>query len=827
MTALFVVALGGLRVDGRAPFSLSDGGVWLRSLEGHELPFTDEGHGQVRDLVLESESAAVIVGASRATPEREAEYGRIVGATASTWEADALEALAVVARGEGGAIRLATRSVDVAWAGDHPAIRIEQRSGALSVVTTVAVRVARSFVELTTQVTNVSGSRLTGVQVGDEVHWPGVNTFVPGLGEVVAPARLRVDWFGRQSPGQAYAWFSPEGPMDAEFHTGHEPYQIAWCRPHDLAPREQFAFRRRLVLDYQGLARAAEASWTALGTAVGRVVGKLEPPPARASLSAISVDGSWTLTTRVAPDGAFDFVLPEGVYSLRLRAPGGVVETLVDVSGAAAAHPKLVVPESGWLKFDVTDALGGAMPARLRVSGTNGTPDPVFGPDYRAQGAGAEVHSATGFGEVELPPGDYRVTVTRGPEYSVNTRPIHVTPERGAVVSAVLGHEVETPGWIAADFHVHSAPSMDSEVRLEDRIATLLAAGVEFAVATDHNHVTDFGPVIASLGVTTGIDSTVGVEVTTKEWGHFNVFPMPSGAPAPPYAEIDPAELFPMFRQSRLAPVIQVNHPWMPGYGYFFLSSLDEATLTPRKQGYSPDFDALEVINGFELKEPGSLNRNLERWFKLLNAGARYTAVGNSDSHRVVNEWVGYPRTYVAVEDDRPGRVTAAEIARALRSGRAMVSAGPVVFVDVEGVEPGATLEMLPGEVNVHVVVRAAERIPLAQVDLFVNGELVDVLPISAPPQRDLRLDRVVPVRIDESGWIVVVVRGSRPLEALLPGLPMLPFAFSNPIYFAVHSPRRPTVPFRPPTPVADAAVYSDAGSPAAHVEAGLGARDR
>ena len=52
-------------------------------------------------------------------------------------------------------------------------------------------------------------------------------------------------------------------------------------------------------------------------------------------------------------------------------------------------------------------------------------------------------------------------------------------------------------------------------------------------------------------------------------------------------------------------------------------------------------------------------------WFELINAGRRYTAVGNSDSHRLVYQWAGYPRTYVRVEDDRPSIATDSRCAAA------------------------------------------------------------------------------------------------------------------------------------------------------------------
>ena len=51
------------------------------------------------------------------------------------------------------------------------------------------------------------------------------------------------------------------------------------------------------------------------------------------------------------------------------------------------------------------------------------------------------------------------------------------------------------------------------------------AEGLEVAVATDYNFVTDLMPTIAKAGVQDFVTAVTGVELSTLEMGHFNSFP--------------------------------------------------------------------------------------------------------------------------------------------------------------------------------------------------------------------------------------------------------------------------------------------------------------
>ena len=56
----------------------------------------------------------------------------------------------------------------------------------------------------------------------------------------------------------------------------------------------------------------------------------------------------------------------------------------------------------------------------------------------------------------------------------------------------------------------------------------IASEGIELAVATDHNHHTDYRPSAKALGVEEHFTPVLGNEVTTAI-GHFNIFPIHPG----------------------------------------------------------------------------------------------------------------------------------------------------------------------------------------------------------------------------------------------------------------------------------------------------------
>jgi hypothetical protein len=143
-----------------------------------------------------------------------------------------------------------------------------------------------------------------------------------------------------------------------------------------------------------------------------------------------------------------------------------------------------------------------------------------------------------GLAEFYLPRGRYRAIATSGLLDGIDEWEV---PEQGEAEHAfVLQREVELPDTTTVDFHVHAGPSPDSLVPLDERIYSYVAGGVHVLVASDHNTITDYRPLIQQLpGAAGRITSMPGVEAglrrpSGQSWGHWNFWPLEPDPDAPP-----------------------------------------------------------------------------------------------------------------------------------------------------------------------------------------------------------------------------------------------------------------------------------------------------
>jgi len=134
--------------------------------------------------------------------------------------------------------------------------------------------------------------------------------------------------------------------------------------------------------------------------------------------------------------------------------------------------------------------------------------------------------SPSGKGEMHVEPGHYQVLVSRGPEYGIWREFVHLRPGLTTRLQATLPRQVDTSGWISGDFHVHGPNSVDASATFTKRLKSMVAEGVELFAATDHDFITDYAPRIYEMGLQGWIKSTIGMEVSPIEYGHFIGFPL-------------------------------------------------------------------------------------------------------------------------------------------------------------------------------------------------------------------------------------------------------------------------------------------------------------
>ena len=94
-----------------------------------------------------------------------------------------------------------------------------------------------------------------------------------------------------------------------------------------------------------------------------------------------------------------------------------------------------------------------------------------------------------------------------------------------------------------------------------------------------------------------------------------------------------PDDFFNDVRANAPGAIIDVHHPRIDAeIGYFDLGQFDARSDRAARAGFSWDFDALEVMNGYQDPVRRSVDRVVDDWFSLLNHDHLVTATGNSDT---------------------------------------------------------------------------------------------------------------------------------------------------------------------------------------------------
>ncbi len=434
----------------------------------------------------------------------------------------------------------------------------------------------------------------------------------------------------------------------------------------------------------------------------------------------------------------------------------------------------------------VKDAVaGGPLPARLSIVAAAGDRPEIYHL-LPAVVAGREgLVYLNGEARFDMPRGDYVFSVTRGPEWSravetvaLGSKPVELT--------FTLSREVDTGGYVAADTHIHTLTfSGHGDASTEERMISLAGEGVEFAVATDHNHNTDYRPYQEKLELTEFFTPVVGNEVTTDS-GHINAFPLDPAGEIPNGEEGDWVKVVDDMRLKG-AKVIILNHPRWPDRetGPFGLFGLNRGSGDRDNSAPFP-FDAMELVNATtDAVDPLYL---FEDWFSLLNRGERIVAVGVSDSH-TLGDPVGQGRTYIKSGTDDPAHLDVDELCRNIVAGRSSVSLGIYVEIQVDNQSgSGDLVRIADNKFTVTLRVRAPGWIHPKKAMVFLNGVSMAEQEVPAVPgvATDARLTFQMPI-YGVDAHLVCVVLGDPVLEAGWKTFNDYTLAATNPVYLDVN----------------------------------------
>ncbi|HSI33090.1 MAG TPA: CehA/McbA family metallohydrolase, partial [Tepidisphaeraceae bacterium] len=538
-------------------------------------------------------------------------------------------------------------------------------------------------------------------------------------------------------------------------------------------------------------------------------------PLAGASVSAYAAD-AWADATPAARRAltARSFARTDAAGKARLPLAPGAYVLITEQPGRSPVETRHVVAADDFfldrqpvqidvgpasaVAFDVVDGAGAPSPAKVQFIGTGTTPTPDLGPDQRADGCRNLWFSVAGKFEVPLPPGDYYAVISRGPEYDAVWRTLKLVPGKTAKLHARLPRVVDTAGWISADFHNHTTLSGDNSTQVEGRLAALIAEGVEFAPATEHQRITSYKPYLRAMNAERFMGTSDGMELTgvPLPLAHANAFPLKE-VPRTQFGGGPTIDKDPRTQMRRLRvhddnaeKLVQQNHPdigWLvydkdgdgrTDSGYMTLEYTDVIEV------WAPSilkFKPTRKIKG------NLINDRAFNWLQLLNQGYRLPGVANTDAHHCFHD-SGAIRNWVKSATDDPAAVNEMDVVRASKRGNVIMSSGPFLEVSLDGAGPGDDLKLSgPGKLKVRV--QCPNWFDVDRVQVLVNGRPDPALNFTRATHPAMfgdgvvKFDRVIPITIATDAHVIVISAGESSSTGPVMGDGDIPLAVSNPIY--------------------------------------------
>ncbi|MCP5060151.1 MAG: hypothetical protein GY937_25905 [bacterium] len=541
----------------------------------------------------------------------------------------------------------------------------------------------------------------------------------------------------------------------------------------------------------------AEVKGLATGTLSGCVTVAGSPAPsARVALGPIVSGAISRVDAHFLTDaaGCYQADIPAATYGVAAAKEGHLFEgagvmpvvhsVTVPASGAIAA-PTIDLPATSRIRIEAVDETNSPVPVRIVSVGIDPSPEPTL--SFALPGLGSTTSGifndlkespldgltsvnfagASGIIEFDLEPGDYQITVSRGTEWSIHQESITAVAGTTHLVSAQIAPVLDTTGFVSSDYHVHMIHSPDSRIGLAERALSYSGEGVDNIIVTDHDAVTDLMPTITSLGLTSFVHATIGEEITTFDYGHYNAYPQgqdtskpsngstdwggaaPAGKDFPPdYYGLTPADIDRAVladpSNAGLDTVVHINHidshfgPLQIDTGLeppqSLLADPTIFRLNPDVSNFFHPFLALELWNGASVGAQNSfLNNRIGVWMNLLNQGYPSTAIADSDTHTVKDLESAGGRTWTPSSSDSPAAISDSEIGLAVQTQRAVGGQG--CYLQSQLVEGAAVADFslggttlvtaTDGSVDLDIHVQAPVWGEYDTIEIYRNAETV------------------------------------------------------------------------------------------------------
>lgn len=470
---------------------------------------------------------------------------------------------------------------------------------------------------------------------------------------------------------------------------------------------------------------------------------------------------------------------------------------LVVASWAAAGKPAQVQPAAGVLKVRVLDEAGSPLPARVHLRDATGRYLLAEGQSTRQRA----VYKGTtpvcgdwfytdGSFSIEVGPGEAQIDIAHGPAYATAHDVIPIVAGQSVEKIYTLKRLIDplAMGWYSADEHLHQMPDAALMLAEDLNLAALpICGGVELSYLP-RRKLTQL-PDAKHLLVT---------ELAALEWDCFlwNLpKPLEMRLGKGPWPEEDFATSDRPGGSADLRTSFVVRTPFLVEQMHAAGATTIAYMHDPPRIWYYPLYVANGWIDVYGVLENGycsianrgteadfwqslereGTNGNFGVWYRFLNCGYRLPASAGTDNIGMgVGVWKGYNRVYAKLD----GPLTVENWLSALKQGRTFVTNRPLLFVAVDGKEPGSELAV-KSATSLNVDIHAVSATPISRIDILHQGRVLKQIDVD--PATDIR--RTEKITVPGSGWLAVRCLGRSENPNLSPAFA---FAHTSPFYVLV-----------------------------------------
>jgi len=346
---------------------------------------------------------------------------------------------------------------------------------------------------------------------------------------------------------------------------------------------------------------------------------------------------------------------------------------------------------------------------------------------------------------ITLPPGKWRLAVSRGPEYLPVFEEFTIAPQQKLERDIRLARWVDMrqQGWYSGDPHFHLSPWRNDLILMwgeaqDIHMTTVLSVGGRQPVAYGKDSHYQRGDYALAAG-------HEGPRTEETEQGHLLQLNMKA-------AVLDPMESY-QYGSRRMDMVCDILHEQGGLCGYAHMSHVPYFLRSHPDREIHPTWDAsINAIRGkidfFEILQHRQLA--VEDYYDFLNMGVKLTASTGSDPP--AGNLFGESRTYIYTGR---GKFSPDTWYAGFKQGRTFITNGPMLTLAVGGAMPGDEVRVRKNaKLRVHAQAWAPEAIGAPKVlEVLSHGRVIRSVESRGPKQDKLTAEFELPA--SESQWIV------------------------------------------------------------------------